>query len=142
VVADKQVEDGKIIMQFTKLTADEIKKRSQGKQEEQDEELNHLIGFRQVIDRIIKSKKLIVGHNLMLDLCHTYTKFIGDMPDDSAEFKKRIMDLFPLIVDTKYIASYLFEKDHFGSTHLGQLYGELCTSKYEQKLIGKDAFFG
>ena len=35
------------------------------------------LGFSQVIDSIIKSKKPLVGHNMFLDMLFIYSQFIG-----------------------------------------------------------------
>ena len=40
-----------------------------------------------------------------------YDKLIGDLPDNFYEFKEKIHQCFPIIYDTKAIASHKFEMD-------------------------------
>ncbi|KAK8191461.1 ribonuclease H-like domain-containing protein [Phyllosticta capitalensis] len=55
----------------------------------------------------LKNKRpILVGHNLFTDLAYLYQTFIGDLPDTLDEFRKRTQRLFPLIVDTKYLATH------------------------------------
>ncbi|EFJ28195.1 hypothetical protein SELMODRAFT_451150 [Selaginella moellendorffii] len=65
------------------------------------------VGFRQVIDAISESKKPIVGHNCVLDLAHIYNKFIGPLPDNYSGFCNVIHELFPAVIDTKYMLKVL-----------------------------------
>ena len=48
---------------------------------------------------------VLVGHNLFLDLVNFYKCFFGTLPDTIEEFQTTIHELFPLIIDTKYMAS-------------------------------------
>lgn len=55
----------------------------------------------------LKAKRLIlVGHNLFTDLVNFYKCFFGSLPDTVEEFLVAIHELFPIIVDTKYLATY------------------------------------
>jgi poly(A)-specific ribonuclease len=51
-------------------------------------------------------RPVLVGHNLFTDLIYFYQCFIGTLPDTVEEFRARIHDLFPIIVDTKYMATH------------------------------------
>lgn len=51
-------------------------------------------------------RPVLVGHNLFTDLIYLYHSFIGQLPDTISEFRIRIHDLFPTIVDTKYLATH------------------------------------
>lgn len=51
-------------------------------------------------------RPVLVGHNLFTDLVYLYQSFIGQLPDTVTEFRVRIHDLFPTIVDTKYLATH------------------------------------
>ncbi|KAF2497798.1 CAF1-domain-containing protein [Lophium mytilinum] len=56
---------------------------------------------------ILKRKpRVLVGHNMFTDLVYFYQAFIGELPDTADEFQKAIHKLFPIIVDTKYIATH------------------------------------
>lgn len=54
----------------------------------------------------LRKKTVLVGHNMFLDLIYLYKTFIGPLPDHVDEFIALIHDLFPLIVDTKYMATH------------------------------------
>ncbi|KCV69443.1 hypothetical protein H696_03872 [Fonticula alba] len=55
-----------------------------------------LIGFRSVIDELIKARIPLVGHNLFLDLLHTYSKFVEpNFPPSLYDVSKRIHEAFP-----------------------------------------------
>jgi hypothetical protein len=41
-------------------------------QQEIDELFNHEIGFSKIIEKIINSKKIVVGHNMLFDVCFIY----------------------------------------------------------------------
>lgn len=56
---------------------------------------------------MIRGKKTaLFGHNLFLDLVYLYNTFIGSLPDTVEEFGTLINQLFPIIVDTKYMATH------------------------------------
>lgn len=55
--------------------------------------------------RLHKTRPILVGHNCMLDLMFLYSCFIGPLPDTVEEFQKLLHGLFPMIVDTKYMAT-------------------------------------
>lgn len=46
--------------------------------------------------------KLIVGHNMLLDLCHVIRQFFNPLPETYSEFKALVHGLFP-----KYINIFL-----------------------------------
>ena len=48
----------------------------------------------------------IVGHNFFLDLVYFHKTFIGTLPATVEEFGKAIHELFPMVVDTKYLATH------------------------------------
>ena len=66
--------------------------------------------FKAKFDRIAANLKLnrpvLVGHNLFTDLVYLYQCFIGELPQTAVEFSLRIHQLFPVIVDTKYMATH------------------------------------
>ncbi|TPX68544.1 hypothetical protein SpCBS45565_g02978 [Spizellomyces sp. 'palustris'] len=87
-----------------KLTNEERKLGSNNRVAYFENELEQLIGFRKVIEVISRSKKPVIGHNMMLDLCQTYEKFHRSLPENVQDFKQGLRNLFPVIYDTKYIA--------------------------------------
>lgn len=49
---------------------------------------------------------MLVGHNCFLDLVYLYKHFIGDLPDTVEEFQQKLHDIWPVVVDTKYMATH------------------------------------
>src|ERR1700712_4947918 len=59
------------------------------------------------IDAKLKRKRhVVVGHNLFTDLVFIYSAFIGKLPDTVEDFQARIHNLFPYVIDTKYLATH------------------------------------
>ena len=58
--------------------------------ESEQAEINNLeenLGFSRVIQRITESGKLVVGHNMLLDVAYTLNQFAAPLPSDYSEFK-------------------------------------------------------
>jgi poly(A)-specific ribonuclease len=62
--------------------------------------------FNRAKHMIRNKKTALFGHNLFLDLIYFYRTFIGALPDTVDEFGTFIHELFPIIVDTKYMATH------------------------------------
>lgn len=103
--------------------------------EDMQNSMNDYIGFSKVIRMIIESEKLVVGHNVMLDLLHTIHKFVTPLPEDYDDFKECASSLFPKIVDTKHISSSESFKDLVNSTVLAQLLETLQKEPFEMPKI-------
>lgn len=56
--------------------------------------------------RLKHQQAVLVGHNMFTDLVYLYRTFIGELPETLQEFRVAIHELFPRIVDTKYLATY------------------------------------
>lgn len=89
----------------SKPTADERKSQTDDAEIEFDRSLHETVGFRKVIDFIAEHRLPLVGHNCLLDLCHIFHKFIAPCPHDWSDFKALLHETFPVIIDTKYMAS-------------------------------------
>lgn len=50
--------------------------------------------------------RVIVGHNVYGDLVYLYSTFIGALPDTIEEFQQKVHELFPIVIDTKYLATH------------------------------------
>ncbi|KAI8825287.1 ribonuclease H-like domain-containing protein [Fimicolochytrium jonesii] len=87
-----------------KLTDEERREGTSERSKMLHDELAELVGFRKVLDLISKSRKPVVGHNMMLDLLHTFQSFHKNLPEDVADFRKDLSELFPIIYDTKHLA--------------------------------------
>ncbi|XP_068232790.1 pre-piRNA 3'-exonuclease trimmer-like isoform X2 [Palaemon carinicauda] len=70
-----------------------------------------LRGFTVIFQQLAKYRKPLIFHNGLLDLMLVYKEFYQDLPESYEEFKSNLHGLFPLIYDTKYIATKL--KKHF-----------------------------
>uniref|UniRef100_A0A672Z5B4 Poly(A)-specific ribonuclease PARN n=1 Tax=Sphaeramia orbicularis TaxID=375764 RepID=A0A672Z5B4_9TELE len=68
-------------IQVSKVDEEERKRREQQKLEREQEELNDAVGFSRVIHAISKSGKLVVGHNMLLDVMHTIHQFYCPLPE-------------------------------------------------------------
>ena len=56
---------------------------------------------------ITESKKLIIGHNMLLDLMYSIRQFVSALPETLDEFKSMLLCIFPQVLDTKLMASQL-----------------------------------
>ncbi|WCJ33110.1 Polynucleotidyl transferase ribonuclease H-like superfamily protein [Euphorbia peplus] len=87
------------------------------------------VGFRHVIDLLSSEKKLIVGHNCILDIAHIYSKFLGPLPLTAEEFVFSVNKYFPHIVDTKILLNAndaLHLRMKRSSTSLSSAFNLLC----------------
>ncbi|KAF4624877.1 hypothetical protein G7Y89_g13293 [Cudoniella acicularis] len=62
--------------------------------------------FNEVCEALQNKKHIIVGHNLFTDLGFIYNTFIGLLPHNVKHFQQDIHELFPQIIDTKYLATH------------------------------------
>jgi poly(A)-specific ribonuclease len=56
--------------------------------------------------QIQRNRPALVGHNLFMDLVYFYRTFVGKLPRTIEAFQHEIHNLFPMIVDTKYLATW------------------------------------
>nr|KAF6366807.1 poly(A)-specific ribonuclease [Pipistrellus kuhlii] len=132
----------------SKVDEEERKRREQQKHAKEQEELNDAVGFSRVIHAIANSGKLIIGHNMLLDVMHTVHQFCCPLPEyllyttlpiyhgpayassgkfslpaqqDLNEFKEMTTSVFPKLLDTKLMASTQPFKDIINNTSLAEL---------------------
>ncbi|TTE81772.1 Poly(A)-specific ribonuclease PARN [Bagarius yarrelli] len=72
-------------IQISKVDEEERKRIEQQKHEREQGELNDAVGFSRVIHAISKSGKLVVGHNMLLDVMHTIHQFYCPLPEQLHE---------------------------------------------------------
>jgi poly(A)-specific ribonuclease len=60
----------------------------------------------EVMKNLEARRPVLVGHNIFTDLVYLYQCFVGDLPDTITEFQTKINQLFPFVVDTKYMATH------------------------------------
>ncbi|CAG9783910.1 unnamed protein product [Diatraea saccharalis] len=75
--------------------------------------INSLLGFSQIIYLLEAYNKPIVGHNMFLDIILLHNQFIGPLPEKYITFKKNINQIFPVIYDTKYISHEMSKRLSF-----------------------------
>lgn len=54
--------------------------------------------------KLRNQKRAVIGHNCLTDLVNLYRCFIGDLPESVEDFSAKVHDLFPIMMDTKYVA--------------------------------------
>ncbi|XP_033091576.1 poly(A)-specific ribonuclease PARN isoform X3 [Trachypithecus francoisi] len=106
---------------ISKVDEEERKRREQQKHAKEQEELNDAVGFSRVIHAIANSGKLVIGHNMLLDVMHTVHQFYCPLPADLSEFKEMTTCVFPRLLDTKLMASTQPFKDIINNTSLAEL---------------------
>lgn len=62
--------------------------------------------FDRLKDQLKCHQTVLVGHNIFTDLVNFYKCFLGRLPDKVEEFQSTIHKLFPMIIDTKYLATH------------------------------------
>uniref|UniRef100_A0A3Q4B9H5 Poly(A)-specific ribonuclease PARN n=1 Tax=Mola mola TaxID=94237 RepID=A0A3Q4B9H5_MOLML len=122
-------------IQVSKVDEEERKKREQQKLEREQEELNDAVGFSRVIHAISKSAKLVVGHNMLLDVMHTIHQFYCPLPEDLPDFKEVTMCVFPRLLDTKLMASTQPFKEQITNTSLAELEKQLKESPFRSPQV-------
>ncbi|KAM9314934.1 poly(A)-specific ribonuclease PARN isoform 1-T1 [Pholidichthys leucotaenia] len=122
-------------IQISKVDEEEKKKREQEKLEREQEELNDAVGFSRVIHAISKSGKLVVGHNMLLDVMHTIHQFYCPLPEDLQDFKEVTKCVFPRLLDTKLMASTQPFKELITNTSLAELEKRLKETPFKSPQV-------
>jgi poly(A)-specific ribonuclease len=55
--------------------------------------------------KLRSQSRALVGHNCLTDVINFYRCFVGDLPERVEDFSAKLQEIFPLILDTKYVAS-------------------------------------
>ena len=88
--------------------------------------IEEAVGFTKVIRLLSQSGKVIVGHNMLLDLLHMIRLFVAPLPNDLAGFKALVKCALPRLIDTKVMSSTAPIQGLFPLTHLEKVY-EACS---------------
>lgn len=102
-------------------TKEEEEEKENQKREKEKLEMKQAVGFSNLLKKIVGSEKIIVGHNMLLDICHIVHQFFTPLPNDYLEFKNLIHNLFPSLLDTKVICQSQQFKEHVTSSNLNVL---------------------
>ncbi|CAG9830689.1 unnamed protein product [Diabrotica balteata] len=117
----RQVDKDRVLFVTKLKSPEEERELARKRYEENLKELDNFYGFSKLLKVLIKSGKLIIGHNLCLDFFHTIDKFFMPLPESYTEFKQMSHKLFSRVLDTKYMASSGLFKDLIQSTVLKHL---------------------
>ncbi|KAM6086260.1 poly(A)-specific ribonuclease PNLDC1 isoform 6-T6 [Theristicus caerulescens] len=86
-------------------------------------------GFTNLFQTLVKAKKPLVGHNMLMDLMHLHDKFYKPLPESYEEFKRNIHNLFPVLIDTKTVTKSIWKKCPFPRvSNLLEVYAVLCSN--------------
>ncbi|XP_052769212.1 poly(A)-specific ribonuclease PARN-like isoform X2 [Mya arenaria] len=99
----------------------EMKQLEANKQTQDMMEIDDAVGFTHVIKMISQSGKLVVGHNMLLDIAHTINQFMYPLPSDYQDFKSMCRCVFPRLIDTKLLANTQPFKDRIDNSGLSGL---------------------
>ncbi|XP_075002358.1 poly(A)-specific ribonuclease PNLDC1 isoform X3 [Calonectris borealis] len=89
-------------------------------------------GFTNLFQTLVKAKKPLVGHNMLMDLMHLHDKFYRPLPESYEEFKRNIHNLFPVLIDTKTVTKSIWKKCPFPRvSNLLEVYAVLCSDAVE-----------
>lgn len=101
------------------------------KREKEKMEVKQAVGLSILMRKIADSGKLIIGHNMLLDLCHIVHQFFGHLPESYLEFKNLVHNLFPRILDTKVICHSQQFKESVPSSNLHILLETVSKSPFK-----------
>ena len=99
------------------------------------------VGFSHVFKMLVKSRKPLVGHNLLMDLMLMYQHLYQPLPPSLTEFKHNLLKLFSCIIDTKQLCNIVRREYNvlLSGTSLGEVYGQLSSAEWSlQSLCAPD----
>eukprot|EP00095_Tigriopus_kingsejongensis_P008480 snap_masked-scaffold18_size714446-processed-gene-4.9 protein:Tk08480 transcript:snap_masked-scaffold18_size714446-processed-gene-4.9-mRNA-1 annotation:"hypothetical protein SINV_07959" len=109
------------LIRVAREAAEHRAQRQSEREQAEFESLDQAVGFVKVIRKLSESRRPVVGHNMLLDLCHTLHQFVSPLPDDYADFKSLAHRTFPQLIDTKTMGSQFPFKDEISNTSLEEL---------------------
>nr|XP_023028571.1 poly(A)-specific ribonuclease PARN-like [Leptinotarsa decemlineata] len=127
----RQIEKDRILVVKRAMSLEEERENHEKNYESQLKELDDFIGFTKVLKAIVKSEKLVIGHNLLLDFLHSINQFLVPLPDDYEEFKEMAHNLFPRVIDTKYMSSSAPFDDLISSSVLNQVLDRVSEEPFQ-----------
>lgn len=85
---------GKDCFVIKKVTEQEKKEKILKEIEQKNKELKARKGFRNIFEAIVKYKKIVVGHNCILDVNFIISHFGDNLPNSYTEWKKLLLSYF------------------------------------------------
>ena len=101
-----QLEDASKASSSVKILGDN---KDKNESEEIEIQINNLfryeLGFSRVMEQISKSKKPIIGHNMIYDVAFMYHQFFKPLPETYAQFAESVnREFLPNLYDTKTLS--------------------------------------
>ncbi len=120
---DEKNEKNKIksYMIFTKVTNDQKINLINIENDNIKKHISKAKGVKNLIEKIIEKKKILIGHNCAIDIMFIVSHFMEEIPQGYELFKKRLLNEFGGIYDTKYLF-YNYKKENEISFHLEKLF--------------------
>ncbi|KAG4073427.1 hypothetical protein HA402_000651 [Bradysia odoriphaga] len=84
-------------------------------------QMEDAIGFHNFINFLSQTKKLIVGHNMLLDVIYVMKQFVGPVSNKFQDFKTKTHKTFPNLLDTKFMCTDDTIKPYINSSVLARL---------------------
>ncbi|KAJ6643112.1 Poly(A)-specific ribonuclease PARN, partial [Pseudolycoriella hygida] len=95
-------------------------------------QIEDVIGFSNFIQFLSQTKKLIVGHNMLLDVIYIMKQFVGPISNKLQEFKTKTHKTFPNLLDTKYMCTDDEIKPFINSSVLARLLETTSIEPFER----------
>lgn len=86
--------DKKDCFVINKVSKEERQKKIEKDLEKRKEELNRAKGFKNIFDAIVKNRKIVIGHNCIVDLNFVISHFGDNLPGQYCDWKKMLMNYF------------------------------------------------
>ncbi|XP_065065727.1 poly(A)-specific ribonuclease PARN-like [Rhopilema esculentum] len=127
-------------MRLRKVDEEERKKLLSSKNAEKMAEFETAVGFLTIAKLLSRSQKLIVGHNMLIDLMLTINQFFTPLPDSYDDFKEIVQTFFPKLIDTKLLATSEPLKKKVPTSALDPLFAFLKDNFKEPEIGFEDGF--
>ncbi|KAK9446833.1 uncharacterized protein V1518DRAFT_126047 [Limtongia smithiae] len=103
-------------------------------------DLERYVGLRTLFEMIIEFKIPVVGHNVFVDFVNIYSKFMGTLPSSVTQAASIIHQVFPIIIDTKYVGTMNDTNNPHNTQHSGlaELLSNLKSVIYPLAVIHPD----
>ena len=124
-------EKGDRIIQVVKADKDQQARIALESDQAEMDNLEKNLGFTRVIQKITESGKLVVGHNMLLDVAYTLNQFAAPLPTDYLEFKELAASALPRVMDTKLMANTAPLKQEIVNSSLEELLRTASLPPYE-----------